>query len=103
MWYSYFDKEIKMIKNFIHKGLEKFFLYGMTSGIQPSHQKKLSIVLSLLNSAKNIKDLNFPGSGLHQLKGCRKDIWSIKVNGNWRITFYFENGDAYIVNYEDYH
>ena len=27
----------------------------------------------------------------------------IVVTGNWRITFKFENGDAYILNYEDYH
>lgn len=40
---------------------------------------------------------------LHELKGDKKGIWSITVNGNWRITFEFENGDAHIVNYEDYH
>ncbi len=44
-----------------------------------------------------------PGYDLHQLKGDRKDIWSISVSGNWRITFRFIDGDAEILNLEDYH
>ncbi|NOX43426.1 MAG: plasmid maintenance system killer protein [Gammaproteobacteria bacterium] len=47
--------------------------------------------------------MNVPGFGLHQLKGKRKGVWSIKVSGNWRLTFMFEDGNVYIVNYEDYH
>jgi proteic killer suppression protein len=47
--------------------------------------------------------MGFPGSRLHELKGNRKGVWSVTVQANWRITFRFENGDAEIVNYEDYH
>jgi proteic killer suppression protein len=47
--------------------------------------------------------MDFPGSGLHPLKGDRKEIWSVTVQANWRITFRFEQGDAEVVNYEDYH
>ena len=47
--------------------------------------------------------MNFAGSGLHRLKGKLKDIWSVKVSGNWRLTFRFEDGNAYVVNYQDYH
>ncbi len=47
--------------------------------------------------------MNFTGFKLHGLKGERKDIWSISVSGNWRITFEFKDGNAYIVDYEDYH
>lgn len=32
-----------------------------------------------------------------------KNRWSITVNGNWRITFEFENGNAFVLDYEDYH
>lgn len=39
----------------------------------------------------------------HSLKGDRQGVWSMTVSGNWRITFEFINGDAYILNYEDYH
>ena len=49
------------------------------------------------------QDMNLPGYRLHQLKGDRKDMWSVSVNGNWRMTFYFEAMDAYLVDYMDYH
>ena len=59
--------------------------------------------LAALDTAEFIEDVDLPGYKLHQLKGNRKEIWSISVSGNWRVTFEFENGHAYIVNYEDYH
>lgn len=47
--------------------------------------------------------MDLPGYRLHRLKGVKKDIWSVTVNGNWRMTFYFEKQDAYLVDYDDYH
>lgn len=95
--------QLMMIKSFKHKGLKKFFERGDCSGIQSKHEKKLRLQLAALDTATIIEDMDLPGYNLHPLKGQRKDCWSIVVNGNWRITFEFENGDAYIVNYEDYH
>lgn len=92
-----------MIISFKHKGLESFFLEGNTSKIQHKHVKRLRLILALLNAAREIKDLNFPGSNLHSLKGDLKDFWSITVSGNWRIIFKFEKGDIYLVDYLDYH
>jgi len=92
-----------MIKSFTHKGLEKFYEDGTTKGIVFEHSKKIRMRLVALDTAKIIEDMQLPGFGLYKLKGERSDIWSIKVNGNWRITFRFEDGDVYIVNYEDYH
>ena len=92
-----------MIKTFKHKGLKLFFEKGDSSGIQAKHRIKLRLQLAALHTAKYIEDMKLPGYNLHPLKGKRKDCWSITVNGNWRMTFIFENGDAYIVNYEDYH
>ncbi|MDR3504410.1 MAG: type II toxin-antitoxin system RelE/ParE family toxin [Legionella sp.] len=92
-----------MIKSFKHKGLRKFFEKGDCSGIQPKHDKKLRLQLAALDTATVIEDMDLPGYNLHPLKGQRKDCWSISANVNWRITFEFEDGDAYIVNYEDYH
>ncbi len=57
----------------------------------------------MLDTATKPDDLNIPQYRLHKLIGDRKDMWSITVSGNWRITFYFEAGNAYVVNYEDYH
>lgn len=92
-----------MIKTFSHKGLETFFIEGSKKGIQPKHSQRLEDILDLLDSAEEIQDMNFPGSNLHRLKGNKKDCWSIKVSGNWRLTFKFREGDAMNVNYEDYH
>ena len=59
--------------------------------------------LSALNTAIYIDDMDLPGFRLHPLKGKKDGFWAIDVNKNWRITFEFIDGDAYIVNYEDYH
>ena len=92
-----------MIKSFKHKGLELFYKTGNTKGIQVKHQKRLRMQLAALETAHMISDMDIPGYRLHSLKGERKDTWSISVNGNWRLTFEFENGNATIINYEDYH
>ncbi len=59
--------------------------------------------LSALDTAQSIEDMDIPGYRLHQLKGSRKGFWSITVNGNWRLTFEFLDGNVHILNYEDYH
>jgi len=92
-----------MIKSFKHKGLQKFYETGSTAGIQNAHKNKLRMILAALDSSQEIDDMDIPGYRLHPLKGKMKGIWSVTVNGNWRITFKFENGNAHIVNYEDYH
>ena len=92
-----------MIKSFKHKGLKKYFQSGDTSRIKQSHAKRLRIILTYLNAANLIKDVNFPGSNLHQLSGNKKGLWAVNVSGNWRIIFRFENGNAYEVDYDDYH
>lgn len=92
-----------MIKSFKHKGLKKFFETGSQAGIQTKHAAKLRMQLAAIDTATLINDMNLPSFNLHELKGNRKGIWSITVNGNWRITFEFVNGHAYILNYEDYH
>jgi len=92
-----------MIKSFEHKGLERFFTRGVKSGIQASHAVKLNDQLTALHTASNVDDMDVPGWRLHQLKGNKKNLWSIVVNKNWRLVFKFKDGHAYIVNYEDYH
>jgi proteic killer suppression protein len=92
-----------MIKSFRHKGLEKFYNTGSRAGIQPHHAKRLRMQLTALDTAMVIDDMDIPGFRLHRLKGEDKGRWSIWVNGNWRITFEFEDGQVFIVDYEDYH
>ena len=92
-----------MIKNFKHRGLQKFFATGKTTGINANHASKIRILLARLNVAVDPKDLDAPGFYLHELKGSRKDTWSVRVNKNWRITFSIEDGDEVDVGLEDYH
>ena len=92
-----------MIKSFKHKGLRRFFETGSLAGIQASHANRLRIQLAALDTAQTIDDMDVPGFRLHPLKGDRTGLWSITVNGNWRVTCEFIDGHAYIVNYEDYH
>jgi len=92
-----------MIQSFRHAGLEKFYRTGSKAGIQPAHAPKLRRQLTLLNTAKNANRMNVPGWELHPLKVPLVDHWSVKVDGNWRMTFTFENENATLVNYQDYH
>jgi toxin HigB-1 len=92
-----------VIAGFKHKGLEKFFARGVKSGIQAKHAERLRLIPGRLNVSMNPKDMALPGLKLHELTGDRKGTWSVRVSGNWRITFKFEGEHATDVKYEDYH
>jgi len=92
-----------MIKTFKHKGVKLFFETGSLKGIQASHKQKLRVRLIALETAHNIEDMDLPGFRLHSLKGDRQGLWAIDVSKNWRIVFQFEDGNVYVVDYEDYH
>ncbi|GAB6192904.1 type II toxin-antitoxin system RelE/ParE family toxin [Desulfocastanea catecholica] len=92
-----------MIKSFKHKGLQRFFTTGSMAGINPQHGLLLEERLQALHTAIEIDDMDLPGWRLHQLKGDHLGLWAVNVSGNWRIVFEFTDGNAYLVNYEDYH
>lgn len=92
-----------MIQSIRHKGLATLFDSGNAAGVQTSHAKRLRLQLSALDTAQVIDDVDIPGFGLHPLKGKFKGRWSIWVNGNWRLTFEFNDGNVHVLDYEDYH
>jgi len=92
-----------MIKSFRHKGLQALFESGSVVGIRPDHAGRLRMQLAALDTAQVIEDMDIPGFRLHGLKGSKAGRWSIGVNGNWRVTFEFREGNAYVLDYEDYH
>ncbi len=92
-----------MIQSFKHKGLEKFFKTGKETGIQSKHAAKLRLILGWLNVSTSPYDMNLPGLDLHMLTGDREGTWSVRVSGNWRVTFCFNDEHVEAVNYEDYH
>lgn len=92
-----------MIRSFIHKGLKKFFEEGIKKGINPNHADKLNDILDRLDAATDIQDMNFPGSDLHPLEPRKEKIFAVSVSGAWRITFKIIDGNAYVVDYQNYH
>ncbi|NNE58580.1 MAG: Killer protein [Hellea sp.] len=92
-----------MITSIRHKGLRRFYETGRKTGIQAKHAGRLRLQLAALDTAQSIEDMDVPGFKLHALKGNLKGRWSVSVSGNWRLTFKFEDGNAYLIDYEDYH
>jgi proteic killer suppression protein len=76
---------------------------GSLAGIQHQHAGRLTMQLAAIDSAQIIEDMDIPGFRLHSLKGADRGRGSIWVNGNWRLTFEFRDGQAYVLDYEDYH
>jgi proteic killer suppression protein len=92
-----------LIKSFRHKGIQKFFETGSKAKIQPMHAKRLTLLLAQLNISLSAEEMNLKGRDWHALKGDMAGHWAVSVNGNWRITFTFDSGDAALVDYRDYH
>lgn len=92
-----------MIKSFRHAGLQAFFETGSKAGIRPEHASRLNRILGILDAATSIEQVNLPGLKLHKLSGSLADCWAVTVNGNWRVTFRFENGEVMLLDYADYH
>ncbi|WP_375668725.1 type II toxin-antitoxin system RelE/ParE family toxin [Bartonella sp. AP36NXGY] len=91
------------IVSFKHKGLKLFFERGVCKGIQPAHAKKLANILVILDTISAPEQVTLKSYRLHALTGDLKGYWSMRVNGNWRVTFRFIGTDVELVNYQDYH
>lgn len=92
-----------MIQSFKHRGLKRLYEENNGRGINPQHIKKIRRILFHLDNATQIQDMDAPGYGLHPLTGKRRGEWAVSVSGNWRITFRFQSGDFFDVDYVDYH
>ncbi|MGC0880575.1 type II toxin-antitoxin system RelE/ParE family toxin [Pantoea agglomerans] len=93
-----------MIKSWKHKGLQKLYEKGDTSGVQSQDAERTRLRLLVIDEAVSTDEFrNYPGFRFHPLKDDRKNLYSITVRANWRITFEFTDGDAFILNLEDYH
>ena len=92
-----------MITSLRHAGLRTFFETGSKAGIVAQHAPKLRRILGVLDAAQTIDQVNLPGLRLHKLTGNLAGFGSVTVNGNWRVIFRFETGDAGLVDYLDYH
>jgi len=92
-----------MIKSFRHRGLQRLYERGDRSRIHPTLVDKIETALGLLDVAETPEAVNLPGYRLHPLRGDLRGFWSIRVSGNWRIIFRFDDRDVCDVDLVDYH
>lgn len=92
-----------MIRTIRHKGLKRLYEDDDSRGVIVEHTEKLRDILVRLDAAGKITDMNLPGFRLHPLKGKLKGFWAVTVRTNWRVLFRFVDGDAWDIDYVDYH
>ena len=92
-----------MIKSFRHRGLQRLYERGDRSRIHPTLVDKIETALGLLDVAETPEAVNLPGYRLHPLRGDLRGFWSIRVSGNWRLIFRFDDRDVCDVDLVDYH
>ena len=92
-----------MILSFSHRGLKALYDGRTTRRVAPEHVHKLRDILAALDRSRRPADMDLPGFRLHALKGKLKGRHAVRVSGNWRVTFRFEEGQALDVDYIDYH
>jgi len=91
-----------VIGSFRHKGLEEIHLAGKTRRIGAQHVRKCVRIMRLLDAAEQPGDMNIAGFHFHGLQGNPKR-WSVRVSGNYRVTFGWSGETAVDIDYEDYH
>ncbi len=91
-----------MIDSFRDKTLKRFAETGDASKLPVPNGKRLRRLLLALQAAEKPADMDLPGFGFHELRGARKGTYAVRVTGNWRLTFRWNDG-AIDVALEDYH
>ena len=92
-----------MIVSFKSKALRELFEDGDSAGINPKWKDRLLVRLERLEVATEIAEVDVMGWQLHELKGKRAGEWALKVTGNYRLTFRWQEGVAFDLDLEDYH
>ncbi|MER9375992.1 type II toxin-antitoxin system RelE/ParE family toxin [Mesorhizobium sp. M0491] len=92
-----------MLKSFRNKALQRFFETGSPRGLSVQDDKRVARILRALEAASKPEDMDLPGYRFHGLSGDQKGRYSVRVNGNWRITFGWDGEDVIEVELEDYH
>ena len=97
------DTIISMISSFRHRGLKRLFERGDRSRVRPDQLRRIEDILARLDIATSPDDLDLPGYRMHALKGDLDGFWSLRVSGNWRITYRLVDGEVHDVDLIDYH
>ena len=94
---------LHLIKSFRNKALASLWERGKSRKIDARLHGRILRRLDALDRAAEPDDMNVPGFNVHALRGHRPTRYTVHVNGPWSITFEFEDGDAYRVDFEQYH
>ena len=101
---SRYTLQFPVIKSFADKRTEALFLEGIAWGVPPDLLRRARTKLTLLDRAKRLDDLRAQrGNRLHALRGDREGQHAIAVNDQWRVCFRFIEGNAFEVEFCDYH
>ena len=92
-----------MIQSTRNRGLLELYVNDNGRYVNPRHVQRLRLILGALDRSTTPQDMNVSGLRLHQLSGPLAGHYSVRVSRNWRVTFRFEDGDVYDVDYQDYH
>jgi proteic killer suppression protein len=92
-----------MIRSIRHRGLRRLYEDDDPRGLISQHAGKLRDILARLDAAAAVADMDVPGFRLHPLKGELQGLWAVTVRANRRVVFRFAEGDAFDVDYIDYH
>jgi proteic killer suppression protein len=92
-----------MIKSIKHKALKKYWESGVAKGLNSQWLPRLKPMLDALEAASQPSDMNFPGAYFHSLKGDLQGFYSVRLTGNYRIVFQFEEDGFTLVDIVDYH
>ena len=92
-----------MIRTFKSKALAELWEKGRTAKVDARMYQRIFARLDRLDVALRPEEMNLPGFDFHPLRGFKPTRYSVHVNGPWCITFEFEDGDAFRVDFEQYH
>lgn len=92
-----------MIKSIRNKHLKNYWTKGQAKGLHAEWVSKLRRIMAALEAAEEPEDMNYPGSYFHELKGGKLGRYSVRLTGNFRVTFAWEKTNATDIDIEDYH
>ena len=99
---AHYNRQVRFMK-IRHKGLRALHERDDAGRLTASLVPRLRRILFRLQEASHPRSADAPGFRLHPLKGDRTGEWSVRVSGNWRVVFRFENDEVVDVDLVDYH
>ncbi len=91
-----------MVGTFRHKGLEELYSAGSTRRIGARFIGRCIRILRAFEAVLAPEEMNIAGFRFHALH-ANPARWSVRVSGNYRITFGWKGEEALDIDFEDYH